>query len=289
MLIHSRSAATVRISHTSSSGRIVVREGAHGLDRLDGMAARQQVLRLELLAGARREAHAEVRQPVRPGPGPAELRGAGGRVQPADHVPVDRRGRRAEEVVVHQVRLVGPALDPHLVDRVLPVGEDADAVPARDDLVEVLAERVEGQALEHPLPHLEGRLHVQGEAGDGAERAEPDHHAVEVGVAPGELQQLPAGGHQLHRRDRGREVPVPDAGAVRRRRHGTGDRDVRQRGEVVQGQPLVVRAARPARRTSGPRRRRPSARRGRRPRRRGAPPRSAAPRARSAPWRRRCR
>ena len=72
------------------------------------------------------------------------------------------------------------ALDPHLVDGLAPAREDADAVAARRDLVEVLGQRLPGQALEDALAHLVGRLDVERHPRHHAERAEADDQAVEV-------------------------------------------------------------------------------------------------------------
>ena len=78
-----------------------------------------------------REAHAEVRQAVRPRPGTpscgVQLTG----IEAEDRVAVDRRRDGAEELVALLLGRVGDAaLDPDLVDRLAPAGEDADAVAA---------------------------------------------------------------------------------------------------------------------------------------------------------------
>jgi hypothetical protein len=151
-------------------------------------------------------------------------------------VPVDCCRDRAEEVTHHLLRLIRhPALDPDLIRGLSPAGEDADAVVARDDLLEVLEESVPAQAFEDPLAHLVGRLYIQGDPGDRAERAEPDHKAVEVGLASGGLDDLTAGRNKLEAGDRRREVAVRDARAVCRRRHGARNGDVGKRCEVVKG------------------------------------------------------
>ena len=104
----------------------------------------------------------------------------------------------------------------------------------------MVVESLPAEAFEHPLLHLVGGLHVQGDAGDCAEGTESNHQAVEVGVASGCLDDLTAGRHDLQPRDRGRQVATGDARAVRRRRHGTRDGDVGKRCEGVQGHTLVV-------------------------------------------------
>ena len=66
---------------------------------------------------------------------------------------------------------------------VLPVGEEADAVAAEEDLVEVVLEMVEGEVFVDELRDLEGGLDVEGDGGDDAEGAEVDGGAGEdVGV-----------------------------------------------------------------------------------------------------------
>ena len=95
------------------------------------------------------------------------------------------------------------------------------------------------QVLVDVLAHLERRLEVEGERRDDAQRAEPDDGAVErVAVAFA---------RETSRSRRRRvttssaetavgQVAVPVARAVGRGRARAGHRDVRQRGEVVQGE-----------------------------------------------------
>ena len=68
------------------------RELADGLQRVDGVLAGDVVLALDLVAVARREAHAEVGEPVPPRAGHAELAGAVDRVELDDRVALDGRG-----------------------------------------------------------------------------------------------------------------------------------------------------------------------------------------------------
>ena len=119
-------------------------------------------------------------------------------------MPFNRCCNRAEEVTRNPVGFIRPALDPYLLIRLAPAGEDADAVAAGGDLVEVVVERLPAEAFEHPLLHLVGGLHVQGDPGDCAEGAQSDHQTVEVGVASGCLDDLTAGRHDREARDRGR-------------------------------------------------------------------------------------
>ena len=149
-----------------------------------------------------------------------------------------RRGRsgRAEELAAGLLGRVGhAALYPDLIDRLAPAREHADAVATRDDLVEVLVEREPAEALEDALADLVGGLDVECDARDRAERAEPDDQSVEVWVPSRHSHELAARGHDLEPRYRRREVSVAGARAVGRGRDRARDGDVRQRGEVVQG------------------------------------------------------
>jgi len=86
------------------------------------------------------------------------------------------------------------------------------------------------------LTNVERRHDIQSQPGDDAERAEREHHPVEfvaVGL-PTEGDQVAVRGHELDRRDGGRQVPVAVAGAVGAGRARTGDADVRQRTGVAQ-------------------------------------------------------
>ncbi len=135
-------------------------------------------------------------------------------------------------------RSVDPALDPHLVDRRRPAGEQADAVAGRGDLVEPFEQAGPGEVLEGALADLVGGLDVQGHPGHGAERAQPDDQAVEVRVAPCGRDHLARGGDQLQAGDGGGQVAVGVPGAVGGGGHRPRDRDVGQRGQVGQGQAL---------------------------------------------------
>ena len=147
--------------------------------------------------------------------------------------------------------------------RLAPAREDADAVARAEHRP---ARASHGQALEHALADLVGGLDVERHARHHAERAERDDHAVEVRIAAAGGDQLAARGHQLQRRDRGREVAGP--GAVGGGGDRARDRDVRQRAQVVQRQPVRASGARRRRRSAGGpapsrSRRRPRCRRGR--------------------------
>src|SRR5262249_17974062 len=133
--------------------------------------------------------------------------------------------------------VAGPVLEPYLVVvGALPAGEHAHAVGGGEDLVEVAVQLAGGQVLVDVLADLEVRHEVEGERGDDAECPQADDHAGEpaaVGVAA-QRQQAAVGGDQVQGPDRGRQVAVAVARAVRSRRAGSGHRDVRQRGQVWQ-------------------------------------------------------
>ena len=107
---------------------------------------------------------------------------------------------------------------------------------------EVVFELGEGQVLVDDLGHLVARLHGEREVGDDAECAERDDRAGKaLGVAfAGERVDLAIGADELERGDGGREISVVHARAVGGRGAGSGDRNVRQRGEVVQGEAGAV-------------------------------------------------
>ena len=150
---------------------------------------------------------------------------------------VDGRGG-AEQVAGGLLRVVGdPALDPYLVDRPGPAGEHADAVAGAGDLVEVLVQGVPGQALEDPLADLVGRL-------DSRVRRVTAPSAPSPTTMPSKSgSPLRPGGARPRRWPApGRRPRWPGCRCRPRSRGGGGhrprDRDVGQRCQVVQGQPL---------------------------------------------------
>jgi hypothetical protein len=162
-------------------------------------------------------------------------------IEPEDRVPVDGRGKRAEQAVLGRFRrLAHPALDPHLIGRRAPAREHAHAVAAPLDRVEVLEQCVPAESLEHALAHVVGGFDVEREARDRAQRAQADDEAVEVGIASTGRDDRAVRRDELQRGDRGREVPVSVARAVCGGRDGAADGDVRQRCEVVQRQAVAV-------------------------------------------------
>jgi hypothetical protein len=122
----------------------------------------------------------------------------------------------AEELGLPIVLVAGceAALDPDLSGLVmLPVGEQADAVAARKNLVEMIFEMRQGEMLIHRLRYLEGGLKIERDAGDDTERAQIDNDTREaVGVfLAGERNCLAIGGDEFERGDSGSQVAVVHA------------------------------------------------------------------------------
>ena len=101
-----------------SAGRIASPSPRTRLDGGEGVRARDEVLGLDLLARARREAHLEVRQAVRPAAGDALLAGAvdRDRSQGSDAARRSRDARRT----ARRGGCVGARLHPHRADVVVP-------------------------------------------------------------------------------------------------------------------------------------------------------------------------
>src|SRR5437867_11793792 len=98
------------------------------------MLPRHEVLRLQLLAGAGGEAHAEVRQAFIPGAGDAHLLSTVLGRKLGNGVKVLSRQFRAETLRsrIESLAIVYAALDPNLIEPLLlPVGESAAAAGAR--------------------------------------------------------------------------------------------------------------------------------------------------------------
>ena len=148
-------------------------------------------------------------------------------------------GPRAEQVGGRGLRRGDTALHPHLIDLIAPACEQADAVAAGEDRVEMLSERVPRQPLEHPLTDLVGRLDVECHARHDSGRAEPDDESIEAGVVTAGGDHVAARGDELQPADLGRQVAVRVARPVRRRGDRAADGDVRQRGQVAQRDALA--------------------------------------------------
>ncbi|MCY1223500.1 hypothetical protein D9M72_356270 [compost metagenome] len=159
------------------------------------MFAADEELALQFLAAAGCEGHAEVGQPLGPGPRNPELFGAVFGRYPGQGVPGDAGPRPAEECaggegLAGQGRRAGcgragdAALEPGLRHGVpAPVRKQADAVSAGGGGVEISQNRFPGKGFEDVLPHRESGFDVQRHFGDDAQGAKPDDGAVKVGRA----------------------------------------------------------------------------------------------------------
>ena len=171
------------------------------------------------------------------GPGTPSCRrhGVGRRV--GQHVQGRLGGTGSQRLdVERRPAVVDPRLGPDLVDVVADVaGEEADAVGAAHEGVEVLEGRGPGQALVHGLHHVEGRHRVELERGDHAEGADGHDRRGEGLVAPADDLERPVGPDDLDGRDGGRQRGVARPRAVRAGLDGAGDGDVGQRRQVREG------------------------------------------------------
>jgi len=216
-----------------------------GEDGLPGAVAGDEVFGLQLGSAAGGEVHFEVREALVPGAGDAHLFGAVFGGVAGEGVEVAGGGFCAEELGGEGVGFAGfeTVFDPDLGDAVvLPVGEEADAVAAEEDLVEMFFEVGHGEVFVDDLSDLEGGLDVEGDVGDDAEGAEVDDGSAEdVGVGgAGEGVEGAVGGDELDGGDGGGEVFVVAAGAVGGGGAGSDDGDVGEGGEVVDGETAGV-------------------------------------------------
>ncbi len=155
-----------------------VAELLDGEDGFVGAVAGNEVFGLEFGAATGGEVELEVGKALVPGPGDAELVGAGFGIMVDDGVEFAGGGFGAEELG-REVSGGGAgfeaALHPDLGDVVvLPVGEEADAVAAEEDIVEVLFKLGDGEVLVDGLGDLKCGDEVEGGLGDDADVAERD-------------------------------------------------------------------------------------------------------------------
>ena len=99
----------------------------------------------------------------------------------------------------------------------------------------MLEQRLPGEPFEDALTDLVDRLDVECHPRHGSGRAEPDDHALEIGVAATHVDEVAAGRDELEPRHGGREVAVGIAGPMRCRGDRASDRDVRRGGQIGQG------------------------------------------------------
>jgi hypothetical protein len=197
-------------------------------------------LALQMLSGTGLDIRPEMRQPLRPGTGDAERvetlhrlghrlgrrpeRWLGGRNGP------ETRCRRHVLGAVFQ-----PGLDPPAAHhRAGPRGHQADAVSCRHDGVQIRQQGRPRQSLEGILAYREGRFEIERHPRDDAERTERHNRSVESGIAAMDRHYIAGRANDVERGDRGREIAEPVARAVGAGRDRAGDRDVRQRGHVMQ-------------------------------------------------------
>ncbi len=184
-----------------------------------------------------------MREPLVPRTRAAHLGRAGLRREASDRVHVPIREPRPEQLLGRRlgtVRRIQARLQPQLVERrSAPVGEEADAVGRRDDLLEMVDDLRQREVFVHDLAHPECRLDLERHAADDAERTERDDRPMQGVAGCGAVDpfDLTIGPDDLHRRRGGRQVGVPDTRPVTGGRARARDRDMRQRGEIGQREP----------------------------------------------------
>ena len=122
--------------------------------------------------------------------------------------------------------LLDATLHPDFVDpSLLPIGEQAHAVPSGGDVFEMLPDLRHRQVQIDVLPHRERGLEIQRDLGDNADGAEMDDRGLKRIAISGarDRQNIATGSHDLECRDRRREIPVLRAGAMCCGGTGTGD------------------------------------------------------------------
>src|ERR1700735_4349345 len=158
-----------------------------------GVFPGNEVFRLQLFSAAGSEPHFKMRQTLMPGTGDSHLRRTVFRRNIPDGVQVLRSGGGAKELVLpaEGSALPYPALDPYLADIPFqPVSEQADAIPRRHDLFEMMLQLLYGQVLVHILTHLVSRLNGKGHLGNNTQTTEIDDCAGKqlAVLLPGEAE-----------------------------------------------------------------------------------------------------
>ena len=157
-----------------------------------------------------------------------------------------RRGRACAVEILRGCQglaFLDASLHPDFVDpSPLPVGEQADAVAGRHDVLETLSDLRHREFQVHVLPHRERRLHVQRDLGHDAKGPQIDDRRLKRAeiLAARDREDVSSGRHDLECRDRRREVPVVHPRAVRAGRAGACDGDVRQRGQIVEREAVPI-------------------------------------------------
>src|SRR3984885_7515742 len=144
--------------------RDVVAKLLNGADGLICVFARHEVFGLQLRAAAGSEVHTEVGQPFVPRAGYTELLRATLRRMAGDRMQLLRGAPSTIKLLRPCIRAfwIDTSLDPHLCGAMaLPIGEEANAVPAAEDGIEIVLKLVERQILIDDLFHLIGRFEIE--------------------------------------------------------------------------------------------------------------------------------
>src|SRR5262245_5734819 len=158
-------------------------QAVNRFQRREGIAEWNKVFRLQLLAAARREIHAKVREAFMPGTWHAHSFRAivrcklDNRVQ----VPPGRRGAVKLRLDGRRLSFNRQALHPDFADVIfLPIREKADAVTTRHNDFEILFQFAKGEVLINILPNLIAWLDVECYLGYEAKPAESHNCAQEL-------------------------------------------------------------------------------------------------------------
>ena len=161
----------------------------------------------------------------------------GGKFSDRVHIPGGAFGSVEFRGSVKRFSVVHTALQPYFVNPfLLPIGEEAHAVRRRFDGIKIVFEFAQRQILVNMLLHLVAGLQIQGYPGDSAECPEADNRSMKslaVFLAR-KFHHITGSGDELQPGNRGGQVSILDARAMRCCRAGPGDRNVRQRSQVVQ-------------------------------------------------------
>ncbi len=104
-----------------------------------------------------------------------------------------------------------PPFDPYLADPViLPVGEQADAVAAGEDLLQVMLQLIHREVFVNHLTDLKGRLYRQRNPGYHPDRTQVDRGPMEPFAIPlpGDRQRLPVRRDYFQAGDGRRQVAI---------------------------------------------------------------------------------
>src|SRR5438874_10448993 len=134
-------------------------------------------------------------------------------------------------------------LQPDFVDPpLLPVREEAHAVGAGHDRIKVLLQFAEGQIFVHVLPHHEAGLNIQRKFSYDSKCAKSHYGRVKSFTMPlpRQIYNISRCGNEFNARHGRGKVAVTVAGSVSCGTAGTGHRNMRQVGKIVQCKSLSV-------------------------------------------------